>query len=143
MITPVRRINMISDMTVIKYVSAFSASETNTAHFPAFQMRNDFPGLLMSESQSRFGLKHMNRNQVNDAVGKLSAKSVKKQSLHFLYSHLFKQALKIRTNDQLRTFGHDAGSAGGNAVTERFFHASFRFISGKHTADHGISGSDG
>lgn len=49
----------------------------------------------MPESESGFGWKNMNRNQIDDSICKFSPVSVEKHSLHFLYPHLIEQALKV------------------------------------------------
>ena len=62
------RINMISDMSVIKHTSAFSVAVADLSDFPSAVVLGDPPYLLVTELQ--FGIRriNMNRNQVNYPV---------------------------------------------------------------------------
>ena len=68
-LSPVRRINVISDMAVIVYASAFPAPIADLADLMPVVVQCDFPDLLMPEAQFPVWLADVQRNQIDLPVG--------------------------------------------------------------------------
>ena len=69
MLSAVWRINMISDVAVIVYATAFSVPVADLADLLAFVMQSDLPYLFVSEPEFPVRRADMDRDQINDTVG--------------------------------------------------------------------------
>ena len=68
MLTAEWRIDMIPDVTVIIYESAFTVTKTDLSDFCTLIMKGNPPDLFMTESEFPVRCADMNRNQINDSV---------------------------------------------------------------------------
>ncbi len=134
---------MIPDMPKVINIPAFSVPIADLADFPPRIMQGNPPDLLMSETKLLIRRIDMHRNQINDSVCEFRTISVKQHAvLHFLYPYLIEQALKIRQQQQLCPFRHDAGRSGRNAVAECFCHIMLFFIAQQYAAEHRVTRPD-